>query len=156
MVAIGEPKHGLWRGQESGFIREYRKSGMTGLEDGVDANDWDKLDQSEKDIVNNNYASFIPEEGYAGYKYPDQRVAGGILNFIDITIYHPKYGGKYENHTAIDLPHFACTMSGANYPHIDHVWKFAMAQPKANTIGPLGKRAGEALGLGEGEGGEWG
>ena len=42
---IGQPKHGLWRGQESGFIREYRKAGMTGLADAVDANDWDALTQ---------------------------------------------------------------------------------------------------------------
>ena len=42
---IGEPKHGLWRIQESGFIREYRKAGMTGLVDGTEANDWDALNQ---------------------------------------------------------------------------------------------------------------
>ena len=43
---------------------------------------------------------------------------------------------------AIDLPHFSCTMSQARYPHADHVWKYAMVQPMANRMGPMGKRAG--------------
>ena len=64
------------------------------------------------------------------------------LNFIDITIYHPKYCGKYNNHAAIDLPHFYCTMTQNDYPHVWNSWKFATAQPMANQISPLGKRAG--------------
>ena len=65
---IGEPKHGLWRGQESGFIREYRKAGKAGLKDGLDANDWANLDLAQRNAVYDNYAHYIPEEGGKGYK----------------------------------------------------------------------------------------
>ena len=66
---IGEPKHGLWRMQESGYIREYRKSGTEGLLAEVDPNDWDNLDSGQKKIIFNNYAHYLPEEGTNGYKY---------------------------------------------------------------------------------------
>ena len=75
-------------------------------------------------------------------RYPDQRIENGVLNYIDLTIYHPKYAQKYADHVAIDLPHFACTMSQANFPHVAHLWKYVVAQPLANKIGPLGRRAG--------------
>lgn len=64
------------------------------------------------------------------------------VDFIDLSIYHPKYGGKYEDHVPIDLRHYFCTLSGPDYPHVANVWKYAMGQPMANTVGPLGRRAG--------------
>ena len=38
-------------------------------------------------------AGFIPEEGFGGYKYPHQQYVDGYHNFIDLTIYHPKFAG---------------------------------------------------------------
>ena len=146
----GEPKHGLWRYQDNGMIREYRKKGKKGLVDGVDPHD-PNLTSEQKQIIRDNYAHHIPEESWEGYKYPDDRVSNGdgsyddqkgYLNFIDLTIYHPKYNGKYNNHLPIDMPLFYCTMSQNDYPYVWNSWKWAVAQPGANKIGPLGMRAG--------------
>ena len=38
-MLIGEPKHGVWRIQDNGMIREYRKYAMPGLKESVDPND---------------------------------------------------------------------------------------------------------------------
>jgi len=148
LVLIGEGKHGLWRIQENGLIREYRKKEKVGLPIGSDANA-DFLSQNQLDIIKHNYAHYIPEESWSGYKYPDEIISDGnydgmkdYLNFVDLSIHHPKYGGKYNNHVPIDLPYYYCTMSGNDFPHAQHVWKFAMAQPMANKIGPLARRAG--------------
>jgi hypothetical protein len=35
LVMIGEPKHGMWRVQENGFVREYLKNGTEGLMNGT-------------------------------------------------------------------------------------------------------------------------
>ena len=156
-VVIGEAKHGVWRIQENGHVREYRKSETIGLAaggGGVDPNDESSLTSRQKEIVENNYASFLPAESWDGYKYPDEAVEAGQRNFIDLSIYHSKYGGKYEDHVPIDLPHFYCTMSGPEFPHIRDAWKFAVAQPRANQVGPLGKRAGKCPREGGGRDGE--
>lgn len=140
-------KHGVWRIQENGLIREYRKKGKIGLTKSIDVNSA-SINFNHRDIIKQNYAHYIPEEGRAGYKYPDERISDGkydglknYLNFIDLNIYHPKYNGKYDHHVAIDLPYYYCIISADDFPHAQHVWKFAVAQPMANKIGPLGKRA---------------
>ena len=58
---IGEPKHGLWRGQESGFIREYRKAAKAGLKDGFDPNDWGSLSNHSRYALGrrNTYGGII-------------------------------------------------------------------------------------------------
>ena len=61
------------------------------------------------------------------------------MNFIDLTIYHAKYDGKYEDHVPIDLPSYYCTMSQGNYNHVRQAWNYAKNQPLANKAGPLGK-----------------
>jgi len=139
----------VWRVQESGFIREYRKKGKNGMKLGIDPNSATALiDNGVKDVIKNNYAAHIPEEAFSGYKYPDQKVSDGSdgieghQNFIDLSIYHPKYGGKYNDHVPIDLPLFYCTLSQANYPHMAVTWKYLRAQPNANKLGPLARRAG--------------
>lgn len=141
-------KHGLWRIQENGLIREYRRKGKVGLRDGVNPNS-KNLDRNTMDIIKHNYGHFLPGEGSGGYRYPDQRISDGsydgmkdYVEYIDLTIYHPKYGGKYNDHVAIDLNNFYCTLSGPDYPHLMNAWKYALAQPMANRIGPLGRRAG--------------
>jgi len=147
-ILVGEGKHGVWRIQENGFIREYRKKEQVGLPIAIDANS-DSISPNHFDIIKHNYAHYIPDESWSGYKYPDELISDGkkdgmkdYLNFVDLSIYHPKYGGKYQNHVPIDLPYYYCTMSGNDFPHANHVWKFAMAQPMANIIGPLARRAG--------------
>ena len=108
----------------------------------VDPNDVDNLTVEQLNIINDNYASFIPEEDSSGYKSPENQFVDGYHNYIDLTIYHPKYGGKYNDHEPIDLPQFYCTMSSAGFKHLADAWRYAMGQPRANQIGPLGKRAG--------------
>ena len=66
---VGEPKHGVWRVQENGHIREYRLYGKTGLQDGVDANEENLADFQMKSILN-DYKAFIPEAGANGYFNP--------------------------------------------------------------------------------------
>lgn len=135
---IGEGKHGLWRVQESGYIREYRRANAAGIEQDARLDDPKNLAAIERD-----YSSFLPEEGYDGYKYPDQKVTSdGRLNFIDLPISHPKYRGRYADHDPIDLANFYCTMSEADYPYAFAAMRFAFQQPGANVVGPLGKRAG--------------
>jgi hypothetical protein len=135
---IGEGKHGLWRVQESGTIREYLKKGARGLPENADLTDQGNLEAISKD-----YAAYLPGEDWAGYKYPDERVTkDNRLNYIDLPINHPKYQGKYAQHAPIDLPNFYCTMSENDYPYAQQAMKFAFNQPGANQVGPLGKRAG--------------
>jgi hypothetical protein len=135
---VGEGKHGLWRLQENGMIREYRRRGAVGLPAGADV-----LDPGNFAAIEEDYSHFLPGEGVDGYKDPfvpvDDR---GRLNFVDLPITHPKYRGKYRNHAPIDLPHWYCTMSEDGFRYAENAMKFAFAQPGANQIGPLGKRAG--------------
>jgi hypothetical protein len=135
---MGEGKHGLWRLQENGMIREYLRSGATGLAPGDDL-----YDPANLPAIRSDYSHFLPEEGFDGYKDPFEPVnAEGRSNFIDLPITHPKYGGKYRDHVAIDLPHWYCTMSDASFPQAARAMQFAFAQQGANRIGPLGRRAG--------------
>lgn len=138
LTMIGEGKHGLWRVQEGGTIREYLKPGAQGLAPGADP-----LAPENLDAVRADYASFLPSEGWDGYRYPDQQVdAEGRLTFIDLPVTHPKYEGKYDGHVPIDLPNFYCTMSENDFPYAKLAMDFAFSQPGANQVGPLGKRAG--------------
>lgn len=138
MTMIGEGKHGLWRVQDNGTIREYRKKDAQGLPDGADL-----FDEASLATIENDYASYIPEESWGGYKHPHQKLTeNGHLNFIDLPLNHPKYRGKYDDHVAIDLPHFYCTMSANQYPYARKAVDYSFSQPGANQIGPLGKRAG--------------
>jgi hypothetical protein len=135
---LGEGKHGLWRIQENGMIREYLRSGAEGLPRNADLSDPDNFS-----VIKSDYSHFLPQEGFDGYKDPFQPVnAEGRRNFIDLPITHRKYRGRYDRHVPIDLPHWYCTMSDANFPEAREVLNFAFAQKAANRIGPLGKRAG--------------
>ena len=138
MTMIGEGKHGLWRVQDNGTIREYRKKDAQGLKSGADL-----FDENNMATIENDYASYLPEESWDGYKHPHQKVTeDGHLNFIDFPLHHPKYKGKYNDHVAIDLPHFYCTMSANQYPYARKAVNYSFNQPGANQVGPLGKRAG--------------
>lgn len=138
LTMIGEGKHGLWRIQENGTVREYLKKGAAGL-----PQDADLMAKANMDIITQNYSSYLPDESWSGYKYPDEKLTkDGKLNFIDLPINHPKYQGKYDKHAPIDLANWYCTMSENDYPYAQQVMNFAFSQPGANQIGPLGKRAG--------------
>lgn len=138
MTMIGEGKHGLWRVQDNGMIREYIKKGAQGLKQGADV-----FDKANLKIIENDYASYLPDESWNGYRHPHEEVsAHGRLNFIDLPLNHPKYKGKYDNHVAIDLPHFYCTMSANQYPYARKAVDYLFSQAAANKVGPLGKRAG--------------
>lgn len=135
---IGEGKHGLWRVQENGTVREYLKKGATGLPENADL-----LAKENQDLITQNYSSFLPQESWSGYKYPDEKLSkDGKLNYIDLPINHPKYQQKYAGHAPIDLANWYCTMSENDYPYAQQAMNFAFNQPGANQIGPLGKRAG--------------
>ena len=139
-VLLGEAKHGVWRIQDNGHIREYRKHSRVGLSDSIDPND-PSLSQQNLDVIQYDYTHYMPEDKSL-YRLPTDKVDNGFLQYVDLTIYHPKYGGKYNNHEPIDLAHFFCTMSQAGYPHMWQAWQYAIKQPMMNKIGPLGKRAG--------------
>jgi len=135
---IGEGKHGLWRIQENGTVREYLKKGAKGLPKGSDL-----FSAKNQEIINNNYSSYLPDESWSGYKYPDQKInENGNLNFIDLPITHSKYKNKYSKHDPIELPNFYCTMSGPDYNYAKQALDFSFNQLGANQVGPLGKRAG--------------
>tara|TARA_R110002050_G_scaffold57423_1_gene128782 strand:+ start:2353 stop:3903 length:1551 start_codon:yes stop_codon:yes gene_type:complete len=135
---IGEGKHGLWRIQENGTVREYLKVGAKGLTPGADL-----TAKETQTIIAENYSSYLPDESWSGYKYPDQKLnEQGKLNFIDLPITHQKYKGKYAKHEPVDLPNWYCTMSANDYPYAKQAMNFAFAQKGSNQVGPLGKRAG--------------
>ena len=58
-IVIGEPKHGVWRVQDNGFIREYRRYAHIGLDQDVDPNSGN-LTTQQLELLSNNYASFLP------------------------------------------------------------------------------------------------
>ena len=140
---IGEGKHGLWRIQEAGFIREYLIPGKTGLKKGADANDPKNLA-----TIKGDYSSYIVGPGndtefWAGYHYPTDAInADGNQNFVDVAITSAKYNGKYTKHVPIELPSWYCTMSSYTFPEAADAMAFAFNQKGANKIGPLGVRAG--------------
>ena len=134
---IGEGKHGLWRIQENGMVREYRRAGKQGLPVNADVFDKALLQQ-----ITNDYSHDLPEESWAGYKLPANQVDEVGLTYIDLPIHHAKYAEKYEQAPMIDLPHWYCTLSNFRYPYAKKAVDFAFAQEGANRIGPLGVRAG--------------
>jgi hypothetical protein len=94
-----------------------------------------------------SYSSYLPDPdepyNWAGYASPTQRVnSAGTLQYIDLPITHPKYGGKYDDHVPIDLRLWYCTMSDPLAPTAAELLKYTYAQPGANIVGELGKRAG--------------
>ena len=138
LTMIGEGKHGLWRAQENGMIREYLAEGKRGLKPSSNI-----FAANNQRIINNNYSHYLPTESWSGYKYPDQKLSpNGELNYIDLPMNHPKYQGKYARHVPVDLPNFYCTMSGADYVYARKALDFAFNQPVAGEVGTLGKRAG--------------
>ncbi|WP_018693117.1 hypothetical protein [Algicola sagamiensis] len=135
---IGEGKHGLWRVQDNGTVREYRRAGAPGIPEGADI-----FSAQYQRLIKSSYSHYLPEESWTGYKYPADRLdENGQLKYIDLPIHHPKYQGRYQRHVPIDLPHWYCTMSAHRYPYAKKAMDFAFAQPAANKVGPLGKRAG--------------
>ncbi|HLS42059.1 MAG TPA: hypothetical protein VK026_02185 [Paenalcaligenes sp.] len=137
LTMMGDGKHGVWRVQEQGTIREYLKPGATGIKEGEDI-----FADANKDTVANDYAPFI-EGGESIYRFPDERVTeSGHLAYIDLPITHPKYEGKYDDHEPIDLANYFCTMSGPDFPYSKQAMNFAFQQAGGNQVGPLGKRAG--------------
>lgn len=136
LTMIGEGKHGVWRVQENGMIREYLRPGGTALPDGADI-----YAPQNQAIINEHYTAFLPGEPEF-YRLPAFRVKDKNLQYIDFPITHPKYGGKYDDHGAIDLPNWFCTMSEGSYPYAKKAMDFAFSQDGANQVGPLGKRAG--------------
>lgn len=138
LTMIGEGKHGLWRVQEAGTVRLYRRKDATGL-----PGDADPSAPQHVATVLRDYDAYLPDESWAGYKYPDERVnAAGRLNFVDVPITHAKFDGRYARHEPIDLANFFCTMSEDDFPYAKQAMNFAFNQPGANRVGPLGRRAG--------------
>ena len=135
---IGEGKHGLWRIQDNGMIREYRKKSTKGISKDVDI-----FNKQYLKTISDDYSHYLKKEDISGYKLPQDKIDDrNRLKYIDLPINHPKYKGKYIKHTPIDLPLWYCTMSQADYPHAKKALNFAFSQPFANKVGPLGKRAG--------------
>jgi hypothetical protein len=141
---IGEAKHGVWRIQDNGMVRLYRIAGEMGVPVGADV-----MDTSLEAAITMDYKAFLvagsesgDEAGWAGYRYSQEADGDGQAAFVDVPIYHPYFDGVYDDHVPLDLPHWYCTMSGPNYTDAIEVWDYAVKQPGANKVGPLGQRAG--------------
>ena len=68
---IGEGKHGLWRVQENGTVREYLKRGATGLPAGADP-----LASESQAIVARDYAAYLPDESWSATSFPTSGCPG--------------------------------------------------------------------------------
>ena len=77
LVYVGEPKMGLMRIQENGFIREYRRYGKNGLRETANPND-PNLPWTDLEVIKRNYASYAPEDNTL-YKYPEDKTWNGGL-----------------------------------------------------------------------------
>lgn len=121
-ILIGEGKHGVWRFQENGFIRVYRHKDKEGIpaEKKEAALDMERLEETPEtkghcqennrlfDILVYDYKNLDPNHEF-NYAFGDSEVSEeGWLNWLDLPIYHAKFGGKYEDHPPIDLPIFWC------------------------------------------------
>jgi len=140
----GEGKHGLWRTQDNGTVREYltaaAKAANVGLAAGEDANTSASFDEASEWA---NYSHMDAADSWAGYVADGNLVNGdGNQAYVDLPISHAKYAGAYSSHVPIDLPSWYCTMSGPEYKNAQAAVRFAFAQDGANIVGPLGKRAG--------------
>jgi hypothetical protein len=144
LTVIGEAKHGMWRVHDNGMVRLYRKLGAAGVPVGADVNN-----ASHQDVIMSDYKPVLTPGletsdtgGWAGYRYSQDGDGDGQAAFVDLPIYHPYFKDSYDDHAAIDLPQWFCTMSGANFTDAKLVWDYASKQPNANKVGPLGERAG--------------
>ena len=144
LTMIGEAKHGMWRIHDNGMVRLYRKHGASGVPVGTDVDD-----ASLHDIITSDYKPVLTPgletsdtDGWAGYRYSQDGDGDGQAAFVDLPIYHPYFKDSYNDHVAIDLPHWFCTMSEANFTNAKLLWDYANKQPNANRVGPLGTRAG--------------
>jgi len=138
---IGEGKHGLWRTQDNGTVREYRTSTAALAGDGL-ANDSDVMAAGSLADITAHYShiDLVGAWTYTADGNPEN--ADGNMNYVDLPINHAKYGGAYDTHVPIDLPSWYCTMSGWEYPNAQAAVRHAFAQEAANKVGPLGQRAG--------------
>jgi len=142
-MMIGEGKHGMWRIQGAGFVRVYRTQGEEGIKEEDRNSALDGKDMKLNSILVNHYTHQDGSENRDHkHSFGEEISEDGILNWLDLTIYHPKFEGKYNDHPVMDLPWYYCGLSGADYPHMGNVWKYVKAQKNANKVGPLGKRAG--------------
>ncbi len=150
---IGDGKHGLWRYQDNGTVREYitdeAEASGDGLDEGLSIDDPSNLPTLEDDYTHFDESASFGSIGGGGYKsiggFNGQTVnADGHQTFVDLPIFHPKYGGKYDEHPPIDLAGYYCTMSANDYAKARQAMDFAFAQPGAghDNVGPLGIRAG--------------
>lgn len=140
LTIIGEGKHGLWRIQDNGTVRMYLKAGKTGLRKGSDPNS-----AANAAKIKSDYSAYEEGDGMNwGHWVSDQTPVNddGYMNFVDVAISGPVFGGKYRNHVPIDLPSWYCTMSEPTYPNSADAMHYAFKQKGANVVGPLGKRAG--------------
>lgn len=146
MVAtmIGEGKHGMWRYQDNGTVREYLKAhnGQAnghGVPVGTDVFDESGNIQTK---IENDYTHIDPAASWSVYRADGNVDEGGTAAYVDLPIFHQKYEGAYDTHVPIDLAAYYCTMSGPEYPNAQDAVRFAFGQPGANQVGPLGERAG--------------
>lgn len=139
VTMIGEGKHGLWRTQDNGTVREYIEQNAAGLPEGTDILNPDAATLA---ALSSQYSHITSHPNFGGYVADGNQIKDGKLQYVDLPINHPKYAGRYVKHVPIDLPSWYCTMSGPEYKYAREAIRFAFAQDGANKVGPLGKRAG--------------
>ena len=134
---VGDGKHGLWRTQENGMVREYRRAGAQGI-----AANASVFDDAVQPSMKADYSHYLEGESWSGYKLPANHIDELGQAFVDLPISHTKYQGAYDAHVPVDLAYWYCTMSSFRYPYAQKSLAFAFAQSAANKVGPLGVRAG--------------
>ena len=111
----------MWRFQENGFIRVYRDKAKEGIpavkKEGVltlervevkeETKEQDEENNRLLQILLNDYKNLDPKHEF-NYAFGEEVSEEGWLNWIDLPIYHAKFGEKYEDHVPIDLPIFWC------------------------------------------------
>jgi len=140
LTLIGEAKHGLWRTQDNGMVRVHKVKGVKGVKVGADLNDPNLLS-----VIQACYKSFRSDRKWFASSYDPYNPAvpdPSYANFLDLPISHKYFDGRYSKHVPVDLPIFSCTMSKEAFPDAKELWDYAVAQPNANIIGQLGRRAG--------------
>ena len=111
----------MWRFQENGYIRVYRDKAKEGIpavkKEGVlslervevkeETKERDEENNRLLQILLNDYKNLDPKHEF-NYAFGEEVSDEGWLNWIDLPIYHAKFGEKYEDHVPIDLSIFWC------------------------------------------------
>ena len=108
---VGEGKHGMWRLQSAGYVRVYRTKGAAGVTEKDKKEALDGTDDSLNKIISEYYFPIDGNDRYHEHSFGEEVSGEGWMNWLDLDIYHERFGGKYDDHVIIDLPWYYCGVS---------------------------------------------